>query len=61
MDTSMSIAAMSVGISQERTQESVGVSVLGKVFDDMNSSAEMITEMSVGSDPNLGTNVDLSV
>lgn len=59
MDT-MSIAAMSVGMSQAQVQQSAGISALGKVFDDMKSTADMI-DMSVGSDPNLGVNVDVSV
>lgn len=60
MDT-MSIAAMSVGMSQSRVQEQVGVAVLGKVFDDMNSSADLVQELSAGVDPNLGSNVDISI
>ncbi|WP_196593781.1 YjfB family protein [Pectinatus sottacetonis] len=57
----MSIAAMSVGMNQEQIQQSVGTSVLGKVFDEMESSADMISEMTVGSDPNVGANLDISV
>lgn len=57
----MSIAAMSVGMNQAQLQQNVGIAALGKVFDEMKSSADMITELSVGSDSNLGTSVDISV
>lgn len=60
MDT-MSIAAMSVGMNQAQLQQNVGIAALGKVFDEMKSSADIITELSVGSDSNLGTSVDISV
>lgn len=60
MDT-MSIAALSVNMNQQRVQQDVGISVLDKVFDDMNSSTDLVKELSVGTDVNLGNNVDINV
>lgn len=60
MDT-MSIAALSVNMNQQRVQQDVGISVLGKVFDDMNSSTDLVKELSVGTDLNLGNKVDIDV
>lgn len=57
----MNIAAMSVNMSQTQVQQDVGVSALKKVYDQMESSTDMLSELSAGVSDSVGVNVDLSV
>ena len=56
----MGIAALSVGMSQARTQQQLGVSVLEMAMD---ASAEMVDnlmeEMAASLDPSVGQSVDI--
>ncbi|MBB5335747.1 YjfB family protein [Pectinatus brassicae] len=57
----MNIAAMSVNMSQTQVQQDVGISALKKVYDQMESSTDMLSELSAGVSDSVGVNVDLSV
>jgi hypothetical protein len=61
MDMDMSIAALSVGLSQNRSNEMLGVSVLKLDMDTAGQGAEaMLSAMTGSLDPNLGTHVDVT-
>ena len=59
MDT-MSIAALSVGMSQQRATQGMGVAVLKMAMESSSESVgQLLDEMQESLDPNLGANVDL--
>ena len=61
MDMDMSIAALSVGLSQSRTQQDLGVSVLKMQLDATEQGVEtMLSDMTGSLDPNLGTYADVT-
>ena len=59
MDT-MSIAALSVGMSQQRATQDMGVAVLKMAMESSSENVgQLLDEMRESLDPNLGANVDL--
>lgn len=59
MDT-MSIAALSVGMSQQRAAQDMGVAVLKMAMESSSENVgELLDEMQGSLDPNLGANVDI--
>lgn len=59
MDT-MSIAALSVGMSQQRVTQDMGVAVLKMAMESSSENVgELLDEMQGSLDPNLGANVDI--
>ena len=56
----MAIAAMSVGMHQQQTQQSLGIAVLKMAMDTTEDmAAELIEGAPVSLDPNLGAQVDI--
>jgi len=61
MDMDMSIAALSVGLNQNKVQQQFGVSVLKMQMDTVEQGIETILPSSSGSlDPNVGQYLDVS-
>ena len=61
MDDYMSIAALSVSISQQRVEQNLGVAVLKEAMNaQVASTSDLLEEIAVDAvDPNLGTLVDI--
>ena len=60
MDLSMSIAALSVGMAQANTQQQLGISVLKEAMEMSGEAvAELLENVPVSLDPNLGAAVDI--
>jgi hypothetical protein len=59
----MDIAALSMIMSQSRVQESAGIAVMNMAMDTGNQNASQMVELMSNSavDPNLGSNLDVSV
>lgn len=67
MDT-MSIAAMSIGMKQQQSQQDVGMSVLKMAMGSAESTSDMLNEMATDTkamelsvQPHLGAGVDISI
>jgi hypothetical protein len=56
----MDIAALSIASSQLSTQQSVGVSVLKKAMDQMDSDTSGLLNMMVPPSSTIGTRIDIS-
>ncbi|MBR1421252.1 MAG: YjfB family protein [Selenomonadaceae bacterium] len=61
MDDYMSIAALSVSMSQQRVEQNLGVAVLKEAMNaQVASTSDLLEEIAVDAvDPNLGTLVDI--
>ncbi len=60
MDMDMSIAALSVGMAQANTQQQLGISVLKEAMEMSGEAvAELLENVPVSLDPNLGAAVDI--
>ncbi len=60
MGITSGIAGLSVGVAQGRVESQLSTLALGKELDNMKTStADLLSQMFVGSDPNLGKNVDI--
>ena len=61
MDLTMNIAALSVGLTEAKTQQSLQLSVMKKAMDMAGEGVEeLLTAIAPASlDPNLGTTVDV--
>lgn len=59
----MDIAALSMVISQSKTQTAAGMAVMKKAMDTGKENATQMTEMikNIAVDPNLGKRIDVSV
>lgn len=65
----MDIAAMSIGLSQAKAQQQASVSVMKLAMDASQAQAEMLNKLAASSgkaielavNPNLGSNIDISV
>ena len=56
----MSIASLSVGLAQAQTQQQLGIAVLKEAMDTSGEAvAELLENVPVSLDPNLGTAVDI--
>ena len=60
MDLSMSIAALSVGMTEARTQQQLGISVLKEAMEASSENVmELMEEISASLDSALGATVDI--
>ena len=60
MDLSMSIAALSVGMAEARTQQQLGISVLKEAMEASDENVmELMEGISASLDPALGATVDI--
>ena len=60
MDFGMDIAALSVGMAEARTQQQLGISVLKEAMEMSGEAvAELLENVPVSLDPNLGAAVDI--
>ena len=60
MDLSMSIAALSVGMTEARTQQQLGISILKEAMEASSENVmELMEEISANLDPALGATVDI--
>ncbi len=60
LDTSMSIAALSVDMHQAENMQNLGIAVLKKAMDASTEGVDELLDVVSGSlDPNLGGNIDV--
>lgn len=60
LDTSMSIAALSVDMHQAENMQNLGIAVLKKAMDTSTEGVDELLDVVSGSlDPNLGGNIDV--
>ena len=60
LDTSMSIAALSVDMQQAENMQNLGIAVLKKAMDASTEGVDELLDVVSGSlDPNLGGNIDV--
>ncbi len=60
MDMDMSIAALSVDMTQAKTQQQLGISILKEAMETSGEAvAELLENVPVSLDPNLGAAIDI--
>ena len=60
LDMDMSIASLSVGLAQAQTQQQLGISVLKEAMETGSEAvAELLENVPVSLDPNLGAAIDI--
>ncbi len=55
----MSIAALSVNMAQHQVNQKLDMLAMGKVFNQMQDTGDMVEELASAVDPNLGQNIDI--